>query len=353
MVRRTKLLDQYSAMDLDDLARETLDRTHPDIITRAAVLLLLDDSNASFTIEGERPSAQRAARWGQVIGEAGSRTLSVAELEELQRIVIGDDRFLQLGLRNEGGFVGPRDRVTMDPIPSHICARAADLKDLVEGVVNYGERVLPDSLDPVVAAAVIAFGFVYVHPFEDGNGRIHRWLIHHVLGRAGYNPPGVVFPISAEIMRNIDEYRSVLESVSRPLLPFIEWHPTPFNNVEVLNDTGDYYRYQDMTAHAEFLYRCVEQTVRQDLPYEVRYLAAYDMFAERVQKVADMPANTIELLHRFLEQGEGSLSIRARTKEFKDLTDEEVSFVENLYEECFGEIPSRQHLHDENRDRTF
>ncbi len=101
-----------------------------------------------------------------------------------------------------------------------------------------------------------------------------------------------------------------------------------------------------MTAHAEYLYRCVEQTVRFDLPYEVRYLAAYDTFAERVQEIADMPAHTIELLHHFLLQGEGSLSKRARSKEFEALTDEEVDFVEDLYEECFGEIPSRHHSQD-------
>jgi hypothetical protein len=98
-----------------------------------------------------------------------------------------------------------------------------------------------------------------------------------------------------------------------------------------------------MTVHAEFLYRCVEQTVRHDLPYEVRYLEAYDTFADRVQEIADMPAQTIELLHHFLHQGEGGLSKRARSKEFAALTDEEVNFVEDLYEECFGEIPSRHH----------
>ena len=346
MVRRTQVLDQYGAMGLDNLAREIIDRTHPDVITRAAAFLLLDDSKASFTIEGEHPSAQRTARWGQVIGEAGSRSLGVAELEELQRIVIGDDRFLKLGLRCEGGFIGSRDRTTLDPIPSHISARSEDLKDLVEGIVSYGERVLPDGLDPVIAAAVIAFGFVYIHPFEDGNGRVHRWLIHHALARAKYNPPGVVFPISAVILRDIKEYRAVLESFSRPLLPFIEWQSTPHHNIEVLNETADYYRYPDMTAHAEYLYRCVEQTVRFDLPYEVRYLAAYDTFAERVQEIADMPAHTIELLHHFLDQGEGSLSKRAKTKEFKALTDDEVSFVEDLYEECFEEIPCRHSTQD-------
>ncbi len=36
-------------------------------------------------------------------------------------------------------------------------------------------------LDPIVSAAILAFGFVYIHPFEDGNGRLHRYLFHHVL----------------------------------------------------------------------------------------------------------------------------------------------------------------------------
>ena len=56
--------------------------------------------------------------------------------------------------------------------------------------------------DPVVAAAVSSFAFVFIHPFEDGNGRIHRFLIHHVLSRRGYSPPGVIFPVSAAILRD-------------------------------------------------------------------------------------------------------------------------------------------------------
>ncbi len=33
-----------------------------------------------------------------------------------------------------------------------------------------------------------------------------------------------------------------------------------------LNDTGDFYRYFDATAHAEFLYACVRKTIEEDLP---------------------------------------------------------------------------------------
>ena len=191
-------------------------------------------------------------------------------------------------------------------------ARPADLPALVEGIIAYDERARGGGVDPVVAAAVVAFGFVYVHPFEDGNGRVHRWLMHHGFAAAGYNPPGVVFPVSAAILRDLEAYRRVLASYARPLLPLVEWRPTLGGNVEVLNDTADYYRYFDATAHAEFLYRCVEATVERDLPDEVAYLESYDRFAERVQKIVDLPARTVDLLHRFLRQNGGRLSRRAR-----------------------------------------
>src|SRR3546814_9826198 len=63
-----------------------------DLVARAAAFLLLNDSKSSFAIEGEKPSGTRAARWGQAIAEAGSRPLSLAEFDRLQRIVIGDQR---------------------------------------------------------------------------------------------------------------------------------------------------------------------------------------------------------------------------------------------------------------------
>jgi hypothetical protein len=331
LVRRTPALDRYSEMGLDARARDVIGRTHPDIVTRAAAFLLLSDSRSSFQIEGEQPSPARAMRWGRAIAQAGSRSLAVEDLERLQAEVIGDARFVHLGLRQEGGFIGVHDRITGQPIPDHISARAEDLVSLVRGVVEYDGRAVAGGMDPVVAAAAVAFGCVYIHPFEDGNGRIHRWLIHHVLARAGYNPPGVIFPVSAAILREIDLYRRVLESYSRPLLPLVEWRATDHGNVEVLNETADYYRYFDATAHAEFLYHCVQQTVERDLPSEVAYLEAYDRFVRGVQEIVDMPVSTADLLHRFLRQGSGRLSKRARSREFAALTDAEVEKVEEIY----------------------
>ncbi len=338
MVRRTPLLEQFVDKKLDQQARAIVDRTHSDIMRRAAAFLLLSDSKSSFQIEGEQPPAQRIERWGKVIGGAGSRPLSLAELERLQRIVIGDSRLVHLGLRQEGGFVGMYDRNTQEPIPDHISARPEDLISLMEGIVAYDRRSVPGRIDPIVAAASIAFGFVYVHPFEDGNGRLHRWLIHHVLATAGYNPPGVVFPVSAAILRGTEQYRVVLESYSRPLLDFIEWEATATGNVRVMNNTADYYRYFDASAHAEFLYKCVEQTIEHDLPDEVGYLRAYDQFSQGVQVILDMPNQKIDLIQKFLQQGHGHISKRARTKELAALTDAEIKQIEVLYANSFGKM---------------
>jgi hypothetical protein len=340
MVRRTPAIDAWQRSDLGEEARRVIGHTHPDVLARAAAFLLLSDSRASYRIEGERPSRDRLRRWGQTIARAGAISLSVAELEALQRAVIGDARFVHLGLREDGGFVGEHDRLTHDPLPEHISARPDDLRSLIEGIVAFDERAGRGGMDAIAAAGAVAFGFVYVHPFEDGNGRLHRWLIHHVLAAAGFAAPGVVFPVSAVMLREIGAYKRVLESYSRRLLPLIEWEATAQGNVNVLNETSSWYRYFDATAHTEFLYRCVEATVRIDLPYEVAFLTAYDRFTESLSTIVDMPASTVNLLHKFLLQGGGRLSTRARAREFSELTDDEVARVEALYADSTANLPA-------------
>lgn len=334
LVFRTKALEDFVAMDLAQRAREVVAKVPRDLLARTAAFLLLKDSKSSYAIEGERPPQDRIQRWGRAIGEAGRHPLDRDELLRLQKIVIGDARFTRLGFREEGGFVGEHDRETRMPLPDHISARPDDLWALIEGIIAF-DRGPAQALDPVIAAAVLAFGFVYVHPFADGNGRIHRYLIHHALARRGFNPPGVVFPVSAAIHDQIDEYRGVLESYSKRLLPLIRWEPTPDFNLRVLNDTGDFYRFFDATPHAEFLYGCVRRTIEHDLPAEARFLRRYDEFRRRIEAFIDMPERMIDLLFRFLSQNDGRLSGRARETEFRELTDAEARRIEAIYGEIF------------------
>lgn len=336
LVFRTAALDEFAQMDLAGRAQAAVAAVPRDLLARAAAFLLLKDSKSSYAIEGERPAADRIQRWGRAIGEAGRNVLSLDELLRLQAIVIGDERFVKLGLRDEGGFVGEHDRDSRLPLPAHISARPQDLRGLIEGMIAF-DRGAAGELDAVIAAASLAFGFVYVHPFVDGNGRIHRYLIHNSLSRRGFNPAGVVFPVSAAILEKIDSYRSVLEDYSRRLLPVIQWNATADGNVEVRDDTTDFYRYFDATPQAEFLYACVRKTIDEDLPREADFLRRYDRFRGETERVVDMPERTIDLLFRFLRQNHGSLSKRARENEFSALSDSEVTRIEDVFQDLFPE----------------
>ena len=335
LVFRTRELDRFASIDLSRRAQDVIAAVPRDILARTAAILLLKDSRSSYAIEGERPPQDRIQRWGRAIGEAGRRPLDAEELLRLQRIVIGNARFVSLGFRREGGFVGEHDRETRMPLPEHIGARHVDLPALIRGMIAF-DRGAAQQLDAVIAAAILAFGFVYIHPLEDGNGRLHRYLIHHVLAERGYNPPGVVFPVSAAIHERIDDYRAVLESYSGRLLPLIEWEATESFNVRVLNDTGDFYRFFDATPHAEFLHACVQKTIEEDLPQEADFLWRYDSFRRQVEAFLDMPERTIDLLFRFLHQNGGTLSRRARENEFVALTDQEASRIEEVYRTAFN-----------------
>ena len=330
LVFRTRALEEFSAMGLAHRAQAVVSEVPRDLLSRTAAFLLLKDSKSSYAIEGERAPQDRIQRWGRAIGEAGRRPIDLHEFLRLQRIIIGDTRFVKLGLRQEGGFVGGHDRESRMPLPDHIGARHEDLPSLIAGMVAF-DRGAAFTLDPVVAATVLAFGFVYIHPFQDGNGRIHRYLIHHVLAQRGFNPAGVVFPVSAAILERIDDYRRVLEDYSRRLLPLIQWEPTKEGNVRALNDTADYYRFFDATPHAEFLYDCVQKTIREDLPRETDFLRRYDRFREHIQNIVDMPDGTVDLLFRFLQQNGGKLSRRGRENEFAKLTDAETASAEEAY----------------------
>lgn len=335
LIRRTKKLERMVSLNLDQKARRSLGAIHPDVLARATAFLLLKDSKASYAIEGERPLHKRAERWGRAIGQAGRQRLSAQEFLHLQDIVIEDRRFTKMGWRKEGGFIGVHDRTTSTPVPDHISARWQDVTSLINGLIETNDLLLKSDYDPVMMAALIAFGFVFIHPFEDGNGRLHRYLIHHVLAEKQFPPQGIIFPVSAVILERMDDYRKILEAYSAPILPLIEWKPTPSGNVEVLNETIDFYRYFDATPQAEFLYDCVRQTIDKSLPEEIAYLAGHDQMRKFIEDHFDMSDRVTELLIAFLRQNGGKLSTRARKKEFRKLTDKEIHLLEERFADFF------------------
>jgi hypothetical protein len=337
MIRRTRALTGFVGLGLSAKAKETVGRTGAHLIARAASFMLLADSRASFEIEGERPPRNRLERWGRAVLQAGKNPLTLDEVIRLQSVLIEDTRFVRTGFRTDGVFLGERDH-SGDPLPEFIGARPDDLDDLMGGWLEANDRMRDDGIDPVLKATATAFGFVYIHPFQDGNGRMHRCLINHVLAERRFTPPGMVFPVSSVMLDRIDDYRKALQTHSAPLMPFIEWRPTAGRNVEVLNETADLYRYFDCTEEAEFLYACVRRTVEQDLPREIDYLRGNDEAIRRIMDVIEMPDRVAENLVMFIRHNNGRLPKRRREGEFKTLCEDEVKLIEEIVNDAFEAV---------------
>ena len=81
------------------------------------------------------------------------------------------------------------------------------------------------SLDPIVQSAIAHLWFVTIHPFEDGNGRVARAIADMVLAR-GEGSPHRFYSMSAQILREHDDYNTILERAQRggvDITPWLEW----------------------------------------------------------------------------------------------------------------------------------
>ena len=75
LIFKTEKLESYIQKDLSGKTVKAIAGVHKDVLLRTSAFLLLKDSKASFTIEGETPTHNRAIQWGKAIGQAGSKPL--------------------------------------------------------------------------------------------------------------------------------------------------------------------------------------------------------------------------------------------------------------------------------------
>jgi hypothetical protein len=319
IVRRTKMLEDFTSKDLSTRVQTILDKVSSSLVARAASFILLADTQASFAIEGERLQINSKQRWLKAVQEVGQTKLSVDELNRLQNLLLGDTRFSASGLRKDHVFIGKRTSHN-EPLPEFIGAKPEDLAQLLQGLVAANAIMSESGIDAVIQAAASAFGFVFIHPYEDGNGRLHRWLIHQVLAEREFSPKGLVFPVSSVMLNRIESYKTVLQHHSKPLMPYIDWKATTRGNVSVTNDTADLYRYFDATEAAEFLYGCVEETINVDLQRELDYLKRHDRALSAMINAVEIPNRAAENFIMFMQQNNWKLPKRRRVDEFKELT---------------------------------
>ena len=334
-VRRTPRLTEAMRLRVDEEARALIESYDPVILARAVDYLYTKETRSSFAIEGETPNASRTERFVAALRAApGIDPADKAALVRLQGDIV-DRRYAASDWRNGQNFVGATVGGYREEV-HFICPRPEDVPGLMDAWTALMRRVVEGGVPPVVAAAVSAFAFVFIHPFEDGNGRIHRFLMHHVLARRGYGPPDMILPVSAAILRDRRGYDAILESFSRPLFEFIRWRWTAGQELVVENDTSDLYRYFDATAFAEYLHDRVTDTVRRDLREELGFIAVFDRAFEAVREIVDMPDRRASLFVRLCMQNSGRLSA-ARRRGFSELEDAEVAAMEAAVREAMRE----------------
>ena len=331
-VRRTARLVEQMELRVDEEARALIESYDPLLLARAVNYLYTKETRSSFAIEGERPNANRTERFVAALKAAPNfDPTNKTSLIRLQGDIV-EPRYAATDWRGFQNFVGETVGGYREEV-HFICPRPEDVPGLMDAWMASTRRVVDGGVDPVVAAAVSAFAFVFIHPFEDGNGRIHRFLMHHVLAKRGYSPPGVIFPVSAAILRHRRSYDEVLETFSRPLFDFTEWRWTAAQEIVVENDTGDLYRYFDATAFAENLYDRVADTVRSDLKEELGFIVVFDRAFEAVRAIVDMPDRRASLFVRLCMQNGGRLSA-AKRQRFSELEDAEIAAMETAIQDA-------------------
>jgi hypothetical protein len=334
-VRRTERLAAFERSDLSEKCRKIMAEYPVELLRRALAYLYTKESKSSFEIERITPGASRTERFVGLLQLAEREDFFRKDaLVELQNRTV-DERFRDRDYRTSQNYVG-QSLAWQDEKVHYVSPRPQDLASLMGGMMASHGRMDGAGVHPVVHAAVVGYGFVYMHPFEDGNGRIHRFLIHNILARRGFVPAGIMFPVSAVMLKRMDAYDASLEAFSKPLLPLVDFALDDVGRLTVRNETAVYYRYPDLTAQAEALFEFIRETVEVELVEELRFLINYDTTKRAIQEVVDMPDRLIDLFIRCCLQNHGKLSKRKREEFFAMLSDEEVGRMEAAVGASYG-----------------
>lgn len=336
MVRMTKELKELLDLDIQEEIRELEGNYSPDIFRRAISYLYNKETRSSYEIEREKPSPDRMEKFVALLAKAGTEIneeiVSATRLLMLQNAIV-DPRFAATQFRNFQNFVGESLPNFQEHI-HYICPPPGMLPSLMHGL--WQTILKTEGVFPEVRAALISFGFVFIHPFEDGNGRIHRFLIHDVLAHDKLVPRGLIIPVSAHMLSHIQEYDYILEKYSKPLMQRIRYDRNQDGSIVVTNPmtVEGYFRYPDLTDHCIYLIQTLHATLREDMPDELLFIQRYDEAKQELQHIVDMPDKDINLMLNFLHQNNGIFPKRRR-EHFSKLTDEEITRMQAAFRKVF------------------
>jgi hypothetical protein len=338
LIRRTEKLKQFEALQLDQLAITQVKRFPAEQVYRASQYLYIKETKSSYAIEHLTPDQRRTARFVALLQQAGGMEC-VAEpaLVRLQNAIV-EERYAAKRFRDFQNYVGQSLGPARELV-HYIPPKPTDLPALMAGWATCVQALEQGGVHPVVTATVAGFGFVFLHPFDDGNGRLHRFLIHHALAAGRFGPPGLLFPVSATMLKQINRYDAALEAYSKKIGREVEYRLEEQGNLAVTNETAAFYRYPDLTTQAEALFSFIEDTIHTELVAELEYLAVFDQARRDLRQAVDMPDRRLDLFLRVCLQGKGALSKNKRAQ-FQELTDTECTQMETIVRAAIVALPA-------------
>jgi Fic family protein len=328
IVRRTNELSRLFSENPLEQVRNYLAQIPAETLERVLAWAYVHETKSSYEIEHENPSSNKAEAFITLLRQAHARhELTETFYVELQNAAVTSPYAREASFRlNQNhlsdGTPGPRG-VTYLPPP------AAMLPSLIGSISRLANSDNCPGIEPLLRAALVSFGFVFAHPFNDGNGRLSRFLAHYALCQSGALPNGMILPLSTAMKRNERQYLQALQSFSVPArrLWNVVWLDGPNFNFE-LKGHDSIYRYFDATDSVEFLARMALETLRTDLHSEVDFLACYDEVLRKTNDRFDVPGSTLANLIVMAFQNGGTFS-QHRREQFRDrVSPEALEFIE-------------------------
>jgi len=286
-----------------------------DVIGRSINYLYTKETKSSTEIEKEKPDRQKMQRFLNAIKNVGLYELNSQSMINVQNQIVAD-KFRATGYRTSEIYVGTTIQRfgNRDEDVHYVGAKQEHVASMMRGLFKLHENLMLDrSVPPLIHAAIISFGEVYIHPFDDGNGRIHRYLIHDVMKHREPEHQFII-PISAAILKNQQKYDKVLETVSIPIMAMLDYEFDDENGIVINNDIDYMYRFPDYTEHVKFVYDMMDAAISEDLLKEVCLLTVFDRLKKFVNSSVDIPNKQIDTALSIIIQNGGKVSKRKRAR---------------------------------------
>lgn len=313
-VRRTPTVNDRLALDILGQARAFMDQLGTPETERALAWAYLHETESSFAIERESVPQDKAQAFVALLKQAHTpRAMNENYLVELQNTAITNPFDMASSYRHQQNWLrGPlrgAAGITYVPPPPDMVA------ELMQGVLTFANE-LPRAIDPLIAAAIASFGFVFVHPFMDGNGRLSRFLFHYALCQSGQLTNGLLLPVSIAMKRNELRYLKALQAFSLPVREQwnVRWIDEDNYDFEFTGEKA-IYQYWDATPMVEFSLDMAKQALDHDLKEEIRFLRQYDYVYRAIDQQFDVRGSDLTTLVISCLQNNGQVS-NNRRKQF-------------------------------------